>query len=109
MKMYVAGEWTSGADEREIANPWSGDVVDTVPNATAEQVELALEAAVAGADAMARLTAYERSQALNRAADLLDLRQDDFALTLSQEEGKPLAEARGEVGRCPELLRLAAF
>jgi glyceraldehyde-3-phosphate dehydrogenase (NADP+) len=58
---------------------------------------------------MAKLTAYERSQALNRGADLLTRRQEDFALTLSQEEGKPLAEARAEVGRCPELLRLAAF
>src|ERR1700758_1659100 len=109
MKMYVAGEWSSGAAEREIANPWSGDVVDTVPSASPEQVELALSSAVAGADAMARLSAYERSEALNRAADLLTLRQYDFALTLSREEGKPLAEARGEVGRCPDLLRLAAF
>lgn len=109
MKMYVAGEWVSGPDEREIANPWSGDVVDTVPTATPEQVELALESAVEGAAAMAKLTAYERSEVLNRAAELLTLRQEDLSLTLSREEGKPLAEARGEVGRCPELLRLAAF
>lgn len=109
MRMYVAGEWTAGDGECAIENPWSGDVVDTVPTASAAQVDQALEAAVAGAGAMARLTAYERSEALNRAADLLTLRQEDFSLTLSQEEGKPLAESRGEVARCPDLLRLAAF
>jgi acyl-CoA reductase-like NAD-dependent aldehyde dehydrogenase len=109
MRMYVAGEWTAGDGECVIENPWTGDVVDTVPTASAEQVDQALQAAVAGAKAMARLTAYERSEALNRAADLLTLRQEDLALTLSQEEGKPLAESRGEVARCPDLLRLAAF
>jgi acyl-CoA reductase-like NAD-dependent aldehyde dehydrogenase len=107
--MYVAGEWVSAARECEIANPWSGAVVDTVPVASAEQVERALASAVPGAEAMARLTAYERSEALNRAADLLTFRHEDFALTISHEEGKPLAEARAEVERCPELLRLAAF
>ena len=109
MRMYIAGEWTAGDGECAIENPWSGDIVDTVPTASAAQVDQALEAAVAGAGAMARLTAYERSEALNRAADLLTLRQEDFALTLSQEEGKPLAESRGEVARCPDLLRLSAF
>jgi acyl-CoA reductase-like NAD-dependent aldehyde dehydrogenase len=46
---------------------------------------------------------------LNRAADLLAERVDEFARVLSLEEGKPLAESLGEVGRCPDLLRLSAF
>jgi acyl-CoA reductase-like NAD-dependent aldehyde dehydrogenase len=109
MKMYVAGEWVAGEGETEVTSPWSGEVVDTVPVATAAHVDRALAAAQEGAAQMAALTAYERSQALNRAAALLDTRVEEFARTLSLEEGKPLTESRGEVGRCPDLLRLSAF
>jgi acyl-CoA reductase-like NAD-dependent aldehyde dehydrogenase len=107
--MYLGGEWTGGVSEREVANPWSGEVVDSVPNATPEQVEQALAAAVEGARAAARTTAFERAEALNRAAALLDARVEEFARLLSSEQGKPLAESRGEVSRCPDLLRLSAF
>lgn len=109
MKMLVAGEWLDGDGRREVVNPWSGEVIDTVPNATAGEVDRALAAAVQGATQVAALTAWERSRILNAAADLLEARVEDFARTLSREEGKPVAEARGEVSRCPELLRLSAF
>ncbi len=109
MEMFVAGEWVGSDSAREIRNPWSGEVVGTVPNASASQIESALAAAEQGAAQMAALTAWERSQALNRAADLLAARVETFARTLSSEEGKPLSEAMGEVSRCPELLRLSAF
>jgi acyl-CoA reductase-like NAD-dependent aldehyde dehydrogenase len=108
MKMFVAGEWC-GAETEPIQQPHSGELVDCVPAATVEDVEQALSAAVAGARAMAALTAWERSEILNRAADLLAARHEDLAHTISLEEGKPLAEARLEVGRTPELLRLCAF
>jgi glyceraldehyde-3-phosphate dehydrogenase (NADP+) len=109
MKMFLAGEWVDGGGERQVVNPWSGDVLDTVPDATPEQVDRALDAAVRGAREMAALSAWERSRILNGAADLLEARVEDVARTLSLEEGKPLAEARAEVSRCPELIRLSAF
>jgi acyl-CoA reductase-like NAD-dependent aldehyde dehydrogenase len=109
MKMYVAGDWVGSEREADVVNPWSGETVDTVPQATTGQAETAVAAAVDGAQAMAKLTAYERSEILNRAADLLASRVEDFARTVSLEVGKPLTEARGEVGRGPDLLRLAAF
>jgi glyceraldehyde-3-phosphate dehydrogenase (NADP+) len=107
--MYLAGEWVEGEREREISSPWSGEVVGSVPNATPEQVERALAAAVAGAKAQAGTTAFERAEALNRAAALLEARVEEFARLLSLEQGKPLAESRGEVTRCPDILRLSAF
>jgi glyceraldehyde-3-phosphate dehydrogenase (NADP+) len=107
--MYLDGEWTDGDGERAVVNPWSGEIVDSVPNASEAQVERAVAAAVRGAAEMAALTAFERSTILRRAADLLEGRVDEFARTLSLEEGKPLAESVGEVGRCPELIRLSAF
>jgi acyl-CoA reductase-like NAD-dependent aldehyde dehydrogenase len=86
-----------------------GRRVDTIPDATPEQVDRALEAAVRGAAEMAALSAWERSRILNAAADLLEARVEELARTLSLEEGKPLAEARGEVSRCPDIIRLSAF
>jgi acyl-CoA reductase-like NAD-dependent aldehyde dehydrogenase len=109
MKMYLAGEWVDGDGETPVTNPWSGETVDIVPRATADQADRALDAAAAGAEAMAALTAFERASVLNRAADLLADRVEEFARILSAEEGKPLAESMGEVGRCPDLLRLSAF
>ena len=108
MQMYVAGEWTSAASEDEIRNPWSGETVDTVPRATASDVDAALAAAVHGAAAMRRLPAHERVAILERAADLMEDACEEIARTITAEEGKPLSEALGEAGRGPALFRLAA-
>jgi acyl-CoA reductase-like NAD-dependent aldehyde dehydrogenase len=108
MRMYVAGEWRDGRAGDEIRNPYSGEVVDTVPRATGKDVELALAAAVDGARAMRALPAHERAAVLRRAADLLEAAADELARTISAEEGKPLSEASGEAGRIPELFRLSA-
>jgi acyl-CoA reductase-like NAD-dependent aldehyde dehydrogenase len=108
MQMYVAGEWTSAASEDEIRNPWSGETVDTVPRATASDVDAALAAAVQGAAAMRRLPAHERVAILERAADLMEDACEEIAQTITAEEGKPLSEALGEAGRGPALFRLAA-
>jgi len=109
MRMYVAGEWQDGSGETEVRSPWSGELIDSVPIASDAQVEAALAAAQRGAAQMAALTAWERYQALTRAATLLEERVEEIARTLSLEEGKPLSESLGEVGRCPELLRLSAY
>ena len=74
MKMYVAGEWTAGGAESTISSPWSGEPIDAVPRAIAEQVERAFHAAFEGASAMRELTAYERTDALNRAPEPLAAR-----------------------------------
>jgi acyl-CoA reductase-like NAD-dependent aldehyde dehydrogenase len=108
MRMYVAGEWRGGGSEDEIRSPWSGDLVDTVPRASAADAEEALRCAVQGAATMRRLSAYDRSEILNRAADLIEDACDDLARTISAEEGKPLSEALGEARRTPALFRLAA-
>jgi acyl-CoA reductase-like NAD-dependent aldehyde dehydrogenase len=108
MQMYVAGEWQSAAAEDEIRSPWSGEVVDTVPRGTSQDADSAIAAAVRGAATMRRLSAYDRSQILNRAADLIEDVCDDLARTISAEEGKPLSEALGEARRGPDLFRLAA-
>ncbi len=92
-----------------VHSPYSGEVVGEVPAATPQHIESALAAAVHGATAMAKLTAYERGQILNRAADLVAANVEDLARTISLEEGKPITESRGEASRTPDILRLSAF
>jgi glyceraldehyde-3-phosphate dehydrogenase (NADP+) len=108
MQMYVAGEWCGAEAEDEIRSPWSGEVVDTVPRASAADAEQALRCAVHGAATMRRLPAHERSEILNRAAGLIEDACEELARTISAEEGKPLSESLGEARRTPALFRLAA-
>ncbi|MCA9904079.1 MAG: NAD-dependent succinate-semialdehyde dehydrogenase [Anaerolineae bacterium] len=107
MKFYLAGQWQDRSDVIEVVNPYDGQVVDTVPRATADDVESALVAATAGAKVMAQLPAYERFKILRQATDLMRARTEDLAQTISREEGKTLAEARGEVSRSAQTLELS--
>ena len=109
MKMYINSQWTENGRMKPIASPYSGEVIETVPDADVEHIEAVVAAAEKGARAMAHLTAYERSEILQRAADLLATNVEDLARTVSLEEGKPLGESRAEAGRMPDLLRLCAF
>src|SRR5438128_7173216 len=107
-RMYVAGEWRTTGNEDEVRNPYSGDLVGTVPRASATDVEAALAAAVDGAAAMRRLSAHERQAVLERAAELTAAATEELTRTISGEVGKPITEARGEAGRIPDLIRLSA-
>jgi len=106
--MYVAGQWIGGPHSRPVVNPYDGSVVDTVPLAGPDEVERALASAERGARAMRRLGGYERSTVLQRAARLLEQRTDQFATTITLEEGKTIREARAEVARAVEVLSLSA-
>lgn len=109
MKMYIDGAWAESAKTVPVISPFSSEQIDTIPDAMPEQVEAALAAAARGAEAMARLTGYERNRILNRAADLCAAHQEELARTISEEMGKPLTEARGEASRGADILRLSAF
>jgi acyl-CoA reductase-like NAD-dependent aldehyde dehydrogenase len=106
--MYVAGEWRTAGAVDEIRSPYSGAVVGTAPRASTADVEAALAAAVDGAAAMRRLSAHERQALLERAAELTAAATEELTRTISGEVGKPIAEARGEAARIPDLIRLSA-
>lgn len=108
MKMYVAGEWRSGASQVEVLNPYSGIGIDTVPDATVGDAGLALEAAALGAKQMAALPAYRRAELLERAAELTDARVEQLAQTITTEQGKTRAEGRSEASRIASMLRYCA-
>ncbi len=99
MKMLLAGEWRDGAQTIPVYNPFDNSVVDTVPRATAADVDRALDFAARGAKTMRAMPGYERYLRLRRAAELLEARTEEFARTITLEEGKILAESRFEVSR----------
>jgi succinate-semialdehyde dehydrogenase / glutarate-semialdehyde dehydrogenase len=97
--LLIGGEWREAASgERfDVTNPFDGSVVGTVPNAAEEDVKAAIDAAAAAFDEWRSRPAIERARILRRAADLMRERKDRIALTMTLEQGKPLAEAAGEV------------
>lgn len=108
MKLYHSGIWHDRPDKINVTNPFDGSLVDTVPRATAADVDQALAGAVAGAQIMRKLPGYERFKILRKAADLLFERQQDLGRTISLEEGKTLAEGVFEVTRAATTLELSA-
>ncbi len=108
MKMYIAGQWMETKDKIEVLNPFDASVVDTVPRAAAQEVDKALESATRGARTMAELPAYQRYLILNKTAQLVRERQEEFARLISLESGKVLRESRLEVARSIETIELSA-
>jgi acyl-CoA reductase-like NAD-dependent aldehyde dehydrogenase len=104
MKNFIAGEWVDKAKKIEVKNPFDNAVIDTVPRADASDLEKALEFAERGAKVMAKLSSYERWRILRKAADLMAERNDELGRLISQEEGKIVAEGRGEASRAVETM-----
>jgi len=108
MKMYLAGQWIDKSEKVEVRNPYDNSVIDTVPKADLADVDRALQGAVQGAKVMARLPGYERYRILRKAADMLEAQTEEFARTITLEEGKIIAEGRFEVSRAVQTLSLSA-
>ena len=94
---FIDGQWSSGGPTYPVLNPATGELVANVQKAGAEETELAIDAANRALPAWRKLTAKERSQRLKRWGELMLNNQKDLATLLSREQGKPLAEAMGEV------------
>src|SRR5437762_2735155 len=96
---YINGVWTdadNGATMR-VTNPATGQLVGTAPDMGAAETRRAIEAADKAWPAWRAKTAKERSTILRRWYDLMMANVDDLALILTTEQGKPLAESKGEI------------
>jgi len=96
---YIAGIWQQGEDLKTFAvqNPATGETILNVADLNDQDAERAIAAAYAAKPAWAALTVKERAKLLRRWFDLIMENQDDLALILTTEQGKPLAEAKGEI------------
>ncbi|XKE44280.1 NAD-dependent succinate-semialdehyde dehydrogenase [Halomonas organivorans] len=96
-KAYVAGEWRDAPRRFPVTDPATGEVLAEVPDLTAEDAREAVAAAEAAWPAWRRRTAKERAAALRGWYERIMAHQEGLARLMTREQGKPLAESRGEV------------
>jgi len=98
-QLLIGGEWVEAGDGRrfDVTDPATGEVVGSVPNAGEGDVKAAIDAAATAFEDWQHQPALQRARILRRSADLIRERRDRIALVMTSEQGKPLAEASGEV------------
>lgn len=106
-ELFIEGKWTTaaGGGTFDVRDPSTGDVLCQVADASPEDGVAALDAAVTAQPEWAAYPPRDRGEILRRAYELLVARTEDLALLMTLEMGKPLAEARGEIGYAAEFFR----
>ncbi|OAU95931.1 NAD-dependent succinate-semialdehyde dehydrogenase [Moraxella catarrhalis] len=96
---YIDGQWLSADNKStiEVTNPATGEVIGTVPNMGAKEATKAIEAAERALPTWQAKSAQERADIMRRWFDLMMEHQDELALIMTAEQGKPLRESSGEV------------
>src|SRR6266852_4707697 len=97
-QLFINGDWTDSVAGKMIPvlNPATGEQAGSVSHAEQADLDLALEAVEKGFHAWRKISAFDRSKIMRKAADLVRERADSIARILTLEQGKPLAEAKGE-------------
>src|SRR5436309_13456708 len=98
-RCYVDGKWVDALNRGTIpvTNPATGEQLGTVPRMGAEETRQAIEAADRALPGWRAKTAKERAQVLRKWYDLMMANQEDLAALMTAEQGKPLAESKGEI------------
>jgi succinate-semialdehyde dehydrogenase/glutarate-semialdehyde dehydrogenase len=96
---YINGKWANADSGKtiDVTNPATGEVLGTIPNMGTAETRRAIEAANAAWPAWRKKTAKERANILRKWFNLMMENQDDLGVILTAEQGKPLAEAKGEI------------
>lgn len=99
--------WHAANDDAtiKVSNPFNGDVIGTVPSLTTADVNDAVTYSHKAQITWAAKTPQERAQLLQKWADLIDANKEDLAIIMTAEQGKPLAESRGEIGYANSFIR----
>lgn len=99
MKMLISGAWVEASDKRtiDVTNPYDGELLETVPSATKEDVDRAIVEAVAAQKVWNRKNIRERANILRRYLELLVENREILARTLTLETGKPIFDSYGEI------------
>jgi succinate-semialdehyde dehydrogenase/glutarate-semialdehyde dehydrogenase len=105
--LFLGGSWSAAADggRFDVTDPSNGEVLKSIADARPKDAVAALDAAAGAQDEWARTAPRQRGELLRRAFDAVTARAEDFALLMTLEMGKPLAESRGEVAYGAEFLR----
>lgn len=110
VRLFVGGRWVDASDGKtfEQVSPATGEVIGAVSDGTRDDARAAVDAANRARYSIARLTIFERAALCHRIADTMVARQEWLAPQLSLEQGKPLHEARDEIGFAAQLFHDAA-
>jgi succinate-semialdehyde dehydrogenase/glutarate-semialdehyde dehydrogenase len=103
---FIAGRWipSESGNRLEITNPATDETIGSVASASRADLDAALEAAERGFRVWSKVSPYERSKVMRRAADLMRERADHTARILTMEQGKPLAEAKQEALNAADMI-----
>jgi succinate-semialdehyde dehydrogenase/glutarate-semialdehyde dehydrogenase len=102
-KLFIDGDWRRGGGERiPVENPATGEVLGHIAAATPAEIDAAVAAARKAFRIWSRVAPAERAKALRRLGDAITTEADAMARTMTQEQGKPLNEARGEILKLAE-------
>jgi len=105
-QLYIAGEWRDGAKGTlTVEDPSTGEGLTEVADASVEDAQAALDAAVAAGPDFAAMPPRERGEILRRAFEMITERQDDLALLMTLEMGKALRESAAEIAYAAEFFR----
>ena len=98
-KAYINGHWVEGSSHKTfpVTNPANGETIAQVADLGAGETRRAIEAAAAAQPEWQAKTAADRAEILRRFTNLLRTNKEDLALLMTTEQGKPLAESRGEI------------
>jgi acyl-CoA reductase-like NAD-dependent aldehyde dehydrogenase len=107
---YLAGQYVSGQAIRTVAvhSPVTGEQLTEIPIATADELDRAVKAARAAFDDYQHWSVYERAELCHRVAALIEANTDELARLTTLEQGKPIAEARGDVEDSAALFSVSA-
>lgn len=105
---YLAGEAVYANTDLKVTDKFSGDVAYEVPLATPDVLDEAIAAAEGAVEAMRNMTVYERQAVLEHCVARFRERADELAEALCIEAGKPINDAKGEVGRLIDTFKIAA-
>jgi succinate-semialdehyde dehydrogenase / glutarate-semialdehyde dehydrogenase len=107
-EMLIGGEWRAGSAEIEVVNPATEETVASVPAGSRDDVDLAVATAGRAFPDWSRTDTEKRAAILAKAADLIHENAEALAQTLTAEQGKPVAEAMGEVNHLAHGVRFYA-
>jgi glyceraldehyde-3-phosphate dehydrogenase (NADP+) len=105
--MLIQGKWEDRERRIEVRNPFTNEVIDTVPWAQASDMEKAIDSALVGFRINRSLPSYRRIEILQKAARIMEERKEELARTISCEGGKTIREARKEILRAINTITIA--
>ena len=108
MDMLIGGKHISSEDLEDVVNPYNGEVIDAVPIAHRQTVDLAIAEANNAKESLCEMSAFKVSNKLFNVVEKLKANREDFAGLLTSEVGKPINESLVELDRSIETLKLAA-